>query len=77
MSEIPKCLKCGGTELKPGTIASSLNRPYFVPDGGILRTVTLAGVELNAKMCLKCGLLQISADPEAVKASINQMGRDE
>ena len=70
----PKCLKCGGTNLKPGSIWSwgAFFRTVccFRPEGLSSKKPYLL---LTATMCVDCGFVEISGDPEAAKAVIRKI----
>jgi hypothetical protein len=66
MSEISKCLKCGGTDLKPGSMASFAGFTFKPAGASIWRDP----LNVDAAMCPDCGFLELSADPESLKRVI-------
>ena len=72
MDRSPTCLKCKGNNLKPGALLSFggffHSVRFFRPNGGSSRSSKNHAVPVSATMCVDCGFVEISADPEAAKA---------
>ena len=79
MADSPKCLKCGGTDLKAGKASGAVFFPcqifIFRPEGMSMfrRSSKPQGVPVKATICLDCGFLEMSVDPEAAKVVIESM----
>jgi hypothetical protein len=83
MTDSPKCLRCGGADLKAGHLeAEFLLQGQFVPvaafqleDGdGLSQKERM--LPIKASMCLDCGFVEFSGDPEAAKAVIKRIETD-
>ena len=80
MADSAKCLKCGGTNLKPGELRSGLD--LFPISAFRLNTGKRAlfdktpAVLLNAAMCLDCGFVEILGDPGAAKAIVKKIEKE-
>ncbi len=74
MEHSAKCLKCGGTELKPGHLCTSGYQPItrFWVKGS--RHFWLMGtfIPLTSTICLTCGFVELVGDPEAARAAIEK-----
>lgn len=71
MTDSPKCLKCGGTDLKAGQLRGAfLPVSAFQPEGGSWASYKKHAMAVKAAICLDCGFLEISGDPETAKALI-------
>ena len=67
------CMKCRGTNLKPGRLTTP-GLCSFVPAGGTGASYQNQVVPGNiATVCLDCGFLEVSCDPDAVKAVIKRI----
>ena len=74
MSESQKCLKCGGTDLKPGQLCGAFQPGLaFRPEGGGLASYKKHAINVQASICLDCGFVAISGDPDAAKALIKKV----
>lgn len=73
MSDETRCMKCGGTDLKPGMLTAP-GVCAFVPEGGSAISHQNSVVPGNrATVCLDCGFLEVSCDPEAARATIKRI----
>ena len=63
-----RCPACGGSEFEEGTLALYNSISYLVFNSEKNKYVTL-GNSLNARVCLKCGRLELFAPPKAFKKS--------
>jgi len=66
MSEVKNCLRCGSTNLKPGSFQST-GKVYFRPKGAKLLTIHTSGVPVGAIGCLDCGHIELTVDPKTAK----------
>ena len=67
MSEVKKCLRCGSTNLKPGSFQST-GKVYFRPKGAKLLTIATSGVPVDAIGCFDCGHVELIIDPKKARA---------
>ena len=72
MTQEAKCLKCGGTNIKPGVLQST-GKIYARPTEAKLLTALTTGAVVNSNICLDCGHVElvVNADKAGslVKAS--------
>jgi predicted nucleic-acid-binding Zn-ribbon protein len=61
-----KCPNCGGTSFDQGTMALYNSISYLVFNSEKRKFVTL-GNSLNARVCLKCGRVELFAPAKALK----------
>ena len=75
MSESQKCLKCGGTDLRPGKFVGRFFPTVcnFRPEGGSGISYKMHTAGLKVAMCPDCGFLEMSGDPENLKAVIKRI----
>ena len=74
MTDNPKCLKCGGTDLKAGKLSGAfLPVSVFRPEGGSWASYKNHAMAVKAVMCLECGFVELSGDPEAAKAVVERI----
>ena len=74
MRESPKCLKCEGTHLKPGQLCGAFEPGLaFRPEGGGSASYKKHAINVQASICLDCGFVAISGDPDAAKALIEKV----
>ena len=76
MADSQKCLKCGGTDLKSGKCSGAFSSAFiFRPEGASFfqRSSKAQGVPVQAAICLDCGFVEFSGDPEAAKAVIKSI----
>ncbi len=71
MNEENKCLRCGGTNLKPSELQST-GKIYSRPKDAKLVTVLTTGVPVSALICLTCGHVELIVDTEKVKSITKQ-----
>jgi len=69
MSEEKKCLRCGGTNLKPGAIEST-GKIYARPNEAKLDTLLTTGVLVNVNICFDCGYVETVVDVDKAKLLI-------
>ena len=66
MNEEKKCLRCGGTNVKPGALQST-GKIYARPNNAKLETVFKTGVLVNVNICFECGHVEMVVLPEKLK----------
>jgi predicted nucleic-acid-binding Zn-ribbon protein len=77
MADIPKCLKCGGTDLKAGQLAGAfLPVSAFRPEGGSGLSYKKHTMPIKATMCLDCGFVELAGDPKSAKTIIKNIETD-
>jgi len=69
MSEENKCLKCGGTNLKPSKLEST-GKIYARPDDAKFETVLTTGALVNANICLDCGHVELVVNADQAKSMV-------
>ena len=69
MSEERKCLKCGGTNVKPGAIEST-GKIYARPNDAKLDTFLTTGALVNVNICFDCGYIELIGDTDKLKSLI-------
>ena len=68
MSQENKCLKCGGTNVKPGMLQST-GKIYARPDNAkLVDTFFTTGALVNANICFDCGHVEMVVKPDKLKA---------
>lgn len=65
MNEEKTCLRCGGTNLKPGAFQST-GKIYFRCRDAKLVTVLTSGVPVDGEVCLDCGHVELLVDVNKV-----------
>ena len=75
MNDSPKCLKCGGTELKPGQLMGYFfpTASAFVPKGGSKRSYNTQSLLTKNTICLNYGFVEITYDPEVAKTLVKKI----
>ena len=75
MSDSPKCLKCGGTDLQPGQLWGRFfpTASAFIPKGGSTWSYNTQSLITKNTICLDCGFVEVSCDPEAAKALVKKI----
>ena len=74
MTGSPKCLKCGGMDLKAGKLSGAfLPVSVFRPEGGSWASYKNHAMAVKAVMCLDCGFLELSGDLKATKALVERI----
>lgn len=71
MDRSPKCLKCGGTDLKDGrlfTVFLMVEGIALLVDGGSSLSSKKDALPLEAAICLECGFVAFACDPKAARA---------
>ena len=66
MSQENKCLKCGGTNVKPGALQST-GKIYARPNNAKLDTVLTTGALVNVNICFDCGHVEMVVETEKLK----------
>lgn len=66
MSEEKKCLRCGSTNLEPGSIQSN-GRVGFRPKKSKFLTIKSADIGVNANICIDCGHMELVGDTKKAK----------
>jgi hypothetical protein len=61
-----RCAVCTGTNLHPGQIQST-GKTYFRPSDAKFLTLKTADIAVHATVCLDCGAIQLSSDPDRVR----------
>ena len=69
MSDESKCLKCGGTNVKPGAIEST-GKIYARPNDAKLDTLLRTGALVNVNICFDCGHVEMVVDTDKAKSLI-------
>jgi predicted nucleic-acid-binding Zn-ribbon protein len=64
-----KCLRCGGTNVKPSHLQST-GRIYSRPKQGNLLGVLLTGAPVSALTCLDCGHVELLVDAKKAKSLV-------
>ena len=62
-----KCLRCGGTNVKPGVLQST-GKIYARPNDANLNTFLNTGVVVNANICFDCGHVEMVVVPDKLKS---------
>ena len=74
MEHSAKCLKCGGTELRPGHLSTAdwkyITQFWVKGRRSFWRRGTF--VPLTSTICLKCGFVELIGDPEAARAAVEK-----
>ena len=66
MSDELKCLRCGGTNLAPGTVQAS-GSLRFRPDNTKFWTLETGDVAIQSFMCTDCGTVTLLGDVDKEK----------
>ena len=66
MDQENKCLKCGGTNVKPGAIQST-GKIYARPNDAKLDTIFMTGALVDANICFDCGHVETVVEPEKLE----------
>jgi len=69
MSEETRCLRCGGTNLRPSSVQST-GKVYACPKGAKLSTLVTTGALIDALTCLDCGHVELLVDVEKVRSLV-------
>ncbi|MBA7682330.1 hypothetical protein ES703_90680 [subsurface metagenome] len=69
MNEEKKCLSCGGTNLKPGSIQSSGKVAFRAKDTKFLTTKT-GDITVSANICVDCGHIELIGDTDKASSLI-------
>ena len=67
MTREMKCLSCGSTNLEPGALRST-GALHFRPDHAEFLKLKTGNVDVDAQLCLDCGMISLSADVQKVKS---------
>lgn len=74
MNEEKKCLRCGGTNLEPGSIQSN-GKVRFRPKRAKFLTDKTADVWIKANICIDCGHMEIVGDAKKTKLLVKASSR--
>ena len=66
-----KCSVCESEDLEPGGIQST-GKIYFRPKNARFLSIKTANVEIKATLCLRCGHLDLIADPQQASALLGK-----
>lgn len=66
-----KCLSCGSTNLEPGALRST-GALHFRPDHAEFLKLKTANVDVEAQLCLDCGMISLSSNVQKVKSLISK-----
>ena len=66
MNEEKKCLRCGGTNLKPDALQST-GKIYARPNNAKFETLLKTGVLVSVNICFDCGHVEMLVAPERLK----------
>ena len=67
MTEEMKCLRCGGTNLKPCDVQST-GKVYSCPRDAKLMTLLTTGVPISNLTCFDCGHVELLVDVDKAKS---------
>jgi len=67
MGEEKKCLRCGGSNLKPGSFEST-GKIYFRSKDAKLVSLLTTGVLVNAEVCFHCGHVELTVDANKARS---------
>ena len=74
MSDEQKCLRCGGTNLEPGSIQST-GKVCFRPKKCKFLTTKSGDICVNANICIDCGHLELVGDVKKTKLLVKASSR--
>ncbi len=66
MDEEKICLRCGSTNIKPGSFQST-GKVYFRVRDAKLLTLHTSGVAVDAVGCYDCGHIELTVNPKKVR----------
>jgi predicted nucleic-acid-binding Zn-ribbon protein len=66
MNPEKNCLRCGSTNLKPGSFQST-GKVYFRASDAKLLTLHTSGVVVDAIGCFDCGHIELTVDPKKIR----------
>lgn len=61
------CLKCGSTNIRPGSFQST-GKVYFRARDAKLSTLLISGVAVDAIGCYDCGHIELTMNPKKARA---------
>ncbi len=64
-----KCLRCGGTNVKPSHLQST-GKIYSRPKQANLMAILLTGAPISALTCLDCGHVELLVDTKKAKSLV-------
>ena len=64
-----KCLRCGGTNVKPSDLQST-GRIYSRPKQAKFTTIFTTGAPVSALTCLDCGHVELLVDAKKAKSLV-------
>ena len=71
MDEEKKCLRCGGSNLKPSAVQST-GKVYVRPKDAKLVTVLTTGVLVDAIVCVDCGHVELIVNKDKIKSVLKK-----
>ncbi len=71
MAEQTKCPNCSSTNIEPGSLHST-GALHFRPEHAKFLKLKTADIEVDAGLCLDCGSVLLTADPQRVKELTDQ-----
>ena len=74
MNEEMTCLRCGGTNLEPGSLQSN-GKLCFRPKKAKFLTAKFADVLVKAHICLDCGDIACVGDAEKARTLVHRSSR--
>ena len=74
MNEEKKCLRCGGTNLEPGSIQST-GKVWFRPQKAKFLSTKVADVWIKANICIDCGHMEFVGDAKKTKLLVTGSAR--
>jgi predicted nucleic-acid-binding Zn-ribbon protein len=66
MDQKKNCLRCGSTNIKPGSFQST-GKVYFRAEDAKLSSVLTTGVVVDAIGCFDCGHIELTVDLKKVR----------
>ena len=69
MNEENKCLRCGGTNVKPGVLQST-GKIYARPNDANLETFLKTGFLVNVNICFDCGHVEMVVVPGKLNSAM-------
>jgi len=67
MDQKKNCLRCGSTNIKPGSFQST-GKVYFRARDAKLSTLLTSGVAVDAIGCYDCGHIELTMNPKKARA---------
>ena len=67
MNSPEKCPSCNSTKIESGSL-NSTGKVYFRPEHAKFLKLKTANIDVAANVCMDCGYIILTVDPEKVKA---------